>query len=525
MAQKEIVIAGAGLAGLSAGIHLLEAGQGNLRVRILERGHVFGGKASSMPHRDRTTQRTFTVDHGFHVFFDYPNLGRRLKALGADAGLAPAKHEVLIWSQGSVRRFQAWPMPSPTHLFPGGLLSRLYGPLDGVKILRFMFEIFVTEIDRLSPAELRALDAISFDDYARQHGLSDAVITSSFFRFVTQSAFIYPKPMSALAAVAAMQLVAQNYEAVACRYMNRGCSEVIIEPLRQHFLRLGGIVERFKEVERINVTPTNDRVTSFTVQDNRHYIHGAEVQAEWLSNYHSVETPMPGQPVTTEVSADHFIAALPPRGLEQALRPESLGLPYFQKITQLQTQRTIALTLWYDRVISPPDADGAIIGLPGPFSTVADLKRLQSDSEGRGSVVQFVGEDGAYTNLSDQQIIDDAMNVLHQLWPAAQSATVEKKLFHRGNHDAFFLSTPGSDELRPTAASPYPNLMLAGDYTQTGFRVICMEGAYISGMQAANEVLAVEGLPRVPVRPMREPGGAISLARLARRALEGVTGP
>lgn len=525
MAQKEIVIAGAGLAGLSAGIHLLEAGQGNLRVRILERGHVFGGKASSMPHRDRTTQRTFTVDHGFHVFFDYPNLGRRLKTLGADAGLAPAKHEVLIWSQGSVRRFQAWPMPSPTHLFPGGLLSRLYGPLDGVKILRFMFEIFVTEIDRLSPAELRALDAISFDDYARQHGLSDAVITSSFFRFVTQSAFIYPKPMSALAAVAAMQLVAQNYEAVACRYMNRGCSEVIIEPLRQHFLRLGGIVERFKEVERINVTPTNDRVTSFTVQDNRHYIHGAEVQAEWLSNYHSVETPMPGQPVTTEVSADHFIAALPPRGLEQALRPESLGLPYFQKITQLQTQRTIALTLWYDRVISPPDADGAIIGLPGPFSTVADLKRLQSDSEGRGSVVQFVGEDGAYTNLSDQQIIDDAMNVLHQLWPAAQSATVEKKLFHRGNHDAFFLSTPGSDELRPTAASPYPNLMLAGDYTQTGFRVICMEGAYISGMQAANEVLAVEGLPRVPVRPMREPGGAISLARLARRALEGVTGP
>ncbi len=525
MSQKEIIIAGAGLAGLSAGIHLLEAGAGAFRVRILERGHVMGGKASSMPHRDRTTQRTFTVDHGFHVFFDYPNLGARLKALGADAGLAAAKHEVLIWSNGTVRRFQAWPTPSPTHLFPGGLLSGLYGPVDGVKIFRFMFEMFVTEIDRLSSAELRALDAISFDDYARQHGLSDAIINSSFFRFVTQSAFIYPKPMSALAAVAAMQLVAQNYDAVACRYMNRGCSEVIIEPLRQHFLRLGGVLERFKEVEHINVTQANDRVSSFTVEDNRHYIHQAEAQTDWYSNYHSVEGAAPGQPATTDVSADYYVAALPPRGLEEALRPESLALPYFHNITRLETQRTIALTIWYDRVVSPPDADGAIIGLPGPFSTVADLKRLQSDPEGRGSVVQFVGEDGAYANLSDQRIITDAMNVLHQLWPAAQSATIEKKLFHRGNHDAFFLSTPGSDELRPAAASPYPNLVLAGDYTQTGFRVICMEGAYISGMQAANVILAREGKRPVRVRHMSEPGGAVSLARLARRALSVATGP
>jgi hypothetical protein len=150
---------------------------------------------------------------------------------------------------------------------------------------------------------------------------------------------------------------------------------------------------------------------------------------------------------------------------------------------------------------------------------------MQSDPEGPGSVVQFVGEDGAYASRPDADIIRDALVDLHRLWPAAATATVEKQLFHRGNHDAFFLSTPGSDELRPAAASPYPNLFLAGDYTQTGFRVICMEGAFISGMQAANEILAREGLPRARVRPMKEPGGAISLARLAKRALGGAIGP
>lgn len=519
MASKEVLIAGSGIAGLSAGIQLLEKGRGQLRVRILERGHVIGGKASSMPHRDRTTGRTYTVDHGFHVFFNYPNLGPRLKALGADGGLSPAHHHVLIRSDRETHRFEAWRLPSPFHLFPGGLLSGLYGLIDGAKIFRFMFDIFVIEIDRLPPAKLRALDAISFNDYARQQGLSGAIIASSFFRFVTQSAFIYPKSMSALSAIAAIQLVAQNYDAVACRYMNRGCSDVVIEPLRQHFLRLGGVLDKFHEVEKINVNTADGRVSSFKVENNRHYIHTAEAASGTLSNYHSVETSAAG--TTVDVAADYYVSALPPLDLWKVLAPESKALPYFTTLTHLDTQRTIALTIWYDRVVSKPSDDGAIIGLDGPFSTVADLYRLQSAPEGRGSVIQFVGEDGVYSTKPDAELLSDAMRQLHGLWPDAQTATIDKQLFHRGNHDAFFLTTPGSDELRPPAASPHPNLFLAGDYTQTGFRVICMEGAYISGMLAANEILAREGLPRVAVHPMDEPGGAISVARQARRLLGG----
>lgn len=519
MAHKEIVIAGCGIAGLAAGIQLLESGRGQLRVRILERGHVLGGKASSMPHKDRSSGRTYTVDHGFHVFFDYPNLGAKLSALGALGGLRPAKHEVLIWSEGKVRPFRALPLPSPLHLFAGGWEAGLYSPIEGMKVFRFMVDIFLIEVDRLSAAERRRLDAISFTDYSRQEGLSDSIIQSSFFRFVTQSAFIYPKAMSALSAIAAIQLVAQNYQAVACRYLDGGGSDVIIDPLLKHFLRLGGVVDKFKAVQRVNIE--QGRVRSLTVAKNRRFIHGPEVANDWHSNYHSVEpphAPPPAPPPEVEdVRADWYVSALPPRDLEPVLAPESAALPYFQSLRNLETQRTIALTLWFDRVVSPPEADGAVIGLPGPFSTVADLRRLQSDAEGYGSVVQFVGEDGAYANRSDEDIVNDAMDVLHQLWPAAQGATLEKKLFHRGGHDAFFLTTPGSDEHRPLAASPHPNLFLAGDFTQTGFRVICMEGAYISGLMAANEILAREGLPRTPVLPMNEPGGMISALRRARR--------
>ncbi len=544
MAEREVVILGCGLAGLSAGIHLLEAGRGRFRVRILERGHVVGGKASSMPHVDAATGRTFTVDHGFHVFFDYPNLGARLRSLDAMGGLTALRHDVRIWSEGTVRRFRAIPLPSPFHLLAGGLESGLYGPLDGIAVFRFLSEIFVIEIDRLSEAERRRLDETAFTDYARAHGLSDAILGSSFFRFITQSAFIYPNPMSALAAIAAIQLVSQSYDSVAMRYMNGGLGDVVTAPLLQHFLRQGGVLEKFQQAKRFRVE--GGRVAAVEVQNSRHFIHAAEMASGFLSNYASVETPVgppeppkpphPGTAITTpsapgpdegdgppgsvaDVTADHYVSALPPLDLVGTLGPEMLALPYFAAIAKLKTQKTMALTIWYDRLVSPEDADGAIVALPGPFSTVCDLARIQSDPEGDGSVVQFVGEDGAFTGRPDREVVDAAMVVLQKLWPLSRGAVVQKSYFHRGRHDAFFLSTPGSDALRPAAASPYPNLFLAGDYTQTGFRVICMEGAYISGMLAANAILAREGLPQIPIAPMRQPGGATQLARIARRLL------
>ncbi len=519
MAPTEVLVLGAGLAGLSTGIHLLEVGRGRFHVTILDRGHVIGGKASSMPHPD-PSGRTYTVDHGFHVFFDYPNLGARLESLGATSQLTKKRHDVLMQSDGQTRRLRALPLPSPFHLVLAGIESRLFGPLDSIVVARFMVDLFMVDIPHLDAAELRALDEISFADYARARGITDALLLSSFFRFVAQSAFIYPQAMSALTAIAAIQLVAQSYDAVSFRYMEVGTSEALIEPLRRHFLRLGGTIQRFRRAERLEIG--TDRVAGVHVADNRHYIHADAVASGLQSNYHSVETPMVPAPIATKVTADHYVSALPPRDLVKILEPASLALPYFAGIAALRTQRTTALQIFYDRVVSPPEADAAIVGLKGPFSTVIDLRRVQKNPEGMGSVVQFVGEEGPYATEPDAKIIDDAMAVLHALWPLSAGAVVQRRYFHRGNHDDFFLTTPGTDALRPFAASPYPNLVLAGDYTQTSFRVISMEGAWISGMRAANEVLLREGLTPVPVQPMRGPGGLVGAARALRRAARAV---
>jgi zeta-carotene desaturase len=57
---------------------------------------------------------------------------------------------------------------------------------------------------------------------------------------------------------------------------------------------------------------------------------------------------------------------------------------------------------------------------------------------------------------------------------------------------ATFSVVPGLDKLRPQAASPWPGIYLAGDWTSTGWPAT-MEGAARSGYLAAGAVASMHG--------------------------------
>ena len=59
---------------------------------------------------------------------------------------------------------------------------------------------------------------------------------------------------------------------------------------------------------------------------------------------------------------------------------------------------------------------------------------------------------------------------------------------------------PGVDRWRPPQASPVPNLVLAGDWTATGWPAT-MEGAVRSGYLAGEAILTRCGRPEHIVRP------------------------
>jgi uncharacterized protein with NAD-binding domain and iron-sulfur cluster len=56
--------------------------------------------------------------------------------------------------------------------------------------------------------------------------------------------------------------------------------------------------------------------------------------------------------------------------------------------------------------------------------------------------------------------------------------------------DRYVQSVPGSDKYRLRSdESGYDNLVLAGDWTDSGYNAGCIEAAVMSGLQAANALL------------------------------------
>src|SRR6188474_1362981 len=116
MEHFDVVVVGAGVAGLAAATALAEAGQ---RVLVLEARGELGGRATAF--RDRETGEL--VDNGQHVMFGcYRETFRLLRRIGAEQNVRVQRSlEVpYIGPDGtrSVLRCPSW-LPSPLHLLGG----------------------------------------------------------------------------------------------------------------------------------------------------------------------------------------------------------------------------------------------------------------------------------------------------------------------------------------------------------------------------------------------------------------------
>ena len=88
--------------------------------------------------------------------------------------------------------------------------------------------------------------------------------------------------------------------------------------------------------------------------------------------------------------------------------------------------------------------------------------------------------------MERQAIIDLALRELSLFFPAMKDARLLKAAVVKEVRATYSI-VPGLDELRPEAESGWPGLMLAGDWTATGWPST-MEGAARSGYLAAEAI-------------------------------------
>ena len=112
-----------------------------------------------------------------------------------------------------------------------------------------------------------------------------------------------------------------------------------------------------------------------------------------------------------------------------------------------------------------------------------------------------------------ESVLREVLEDLHATWPDATRAKLLDWRMITEQH-AVFSVTPEVEQHRPAQQTVCPRILLAGDWTQTGWPAT-MEGAVRSGYLAAEAILRQLGLDEPQLVPDLEPSWLARWLRLA----------
>jgi squalene-associated FAD-dependent desaturase len=142
--------------------------------------------------------------------------------------------------------------------------------------------------------------------------------------------------------------------------------------------------------------------------------------------------------------------------------------------------------LWYDREITP--LDHAVL-LDTRIQWLFHKSRIRRTDPALGSYIELViSASWPELSLTREQILASALAELELFFPQIREATLRKSAVLKEAR-ATFSVTPSLDAHRPPQTTAYPGLYLAGDYTATEWPST-MEGAIRSGRLAAGALTA-----------------------------------
>jgi squalene-associated FAD-dependent desaturase len=462
--QKSVTIIGAGVAGLSAACALAAGG---LSVHLIERRGYLGGRASSYLHPGVNE----VIDNCQHVLFGCcTNLIGFYQRIGVENKIHWTGEMTMIEPGG--RRSALGPsfLPAPFHGLPKLLSAHAFTFADKLALARAFSAIL-----KLNP---KASSTESLSNWLKRNGQTSGAI-ERFWRLVIASALN-----------ADLDSIALPYAAKVIRelFMNSsqagsmGMSTVPLSELytgAQKFLTENGA--------KIYLN-TNVESASWD-----------EEIAEW-----TIQTR------DGEIESDYLVLALPFETTAKLLpkMPPAPGADELaRKIDQLEHWPICSVHLWFDREIT--DLDHAVL-LDREIHWMYNKSRLQPWRKTRGSYLELViSASRAFAALERKDAIELALRELAEYFPAISSAKLEKAALIKEVRATFGVP-PGIDKVRPSAKSPWPNCVLAGDWIQTGWPST-MESAARSGHLAAEAVCTAIGAPRTFLVPALKPTGLMRL--------------
>lgn len=436
MSSAKVIIAGAGWAGLAAGVELSRQ---HIPVTIVESARQIGGRAR------RVTFDGLTLDNGQHLMIGaYRQLLKLLSTMGVDESSVfhriPHQIDMKDLNTGhSVFQLTLPQLPAPLHLLVGMLrCPSLSLQQKLVTLVRF---------NRLLNNAIE--HDISVDQWLAGAGLPEAYVEHLL------------KPLSLAALTTAThQASAKAFQTVLQQTFNGPAANTDLLIPKTDLGRLFPDAARAYIESQGGEVLTGHKLEQITLENGR--VHSVNIDHQQLE-------------------CDWLILATPPHATEKLLANSSADLSTAHQLHHLSYEPITTVYLQYPQSVQ---LDKPMLGLLNATGEWLFDRRYCHQP---GLMAVVISANGPHMALDNPRLAEKISQELAQLyphWPEAEAHWVirEKR--------AGFSCHPAVDDHRPSVCTIIDNLSLCGDYVKTEPKSqpglpSTLEGALRSGVECA----------------------------------------
>jgi isorenieratene synthase len=474
MTEKyDAIIVGGGVAGLTAGLHLAERG---LRPLLLEAGDRIGGRLSGRAEIE-VNGTCFPNEHGVHgIWSSYVNFKSMLARHGLLPQLVPAREEQWIYRAGdfigrapvgSVIRNSK--LPAPLHYIQLFLVPQFLWMLD-IRDWASLFHVWSTLVMAIGIdpfVEDQPLEGLTFGDSLKRWG---PAMRSLFFGLTRNGLSTDPARVPLAGFLAFLRFYTlMRRDAWCFDYLPNGGGEVC-ENLSAKIKRLGGEISLKSRVGRVDASHHGDWTAHF--------------ERDGLTD--SANAPFLilacDSPAAESVIGSSFPSVSRTGGPSPYFFPHGLA--------------HAVIRLWFDREPRRSPEAGIFSGdfvMHNFFwlHKIYDAYRRWHGETGGSCIEVHVYGPQSVLAQTDAMLLTNVLTDFYRAFPELKGHLLKPHI--QRNAATHTLPALGSRGTHLGIETPWENLFCAGDWVRHETPAFFLERACVTGIEAANRVLALSG--------------------------------